>query len=257
MEAGMKKVAIITLNGYFNYGNRLQNYALQELLKGQGFEVETIINETKFNKQPKSKVQVIKEKSVKDLFTVLNTKVQNYLYKNKLNQKRAEIFKDFTSSNILETEYSISEKHIPGDLSEKYNFFVTGSDQVWNPNYRKGSFIEFLTFVPCEKRIAYAPSFGVSEIPKEYIKNYQLWLSEMAHLSVREEAGAKIIKDLTGRDATIVLDPTMMLTKGKWLSISRVPTDKPKKRYLLTYFLGNIDRKSTRLNSSHVSNSNA
>src|SRR5699024_7280148 len=169
-------------------------------------------------------------------------KAENYLYKNKLDQQRTQIFKEFSLSYIDETEFSISEDYIPNDLPDRYDFFVTGSDKVWNPNYRKGSPIDFLTFASPEKRIAYAPSFGISEIPKEYIGNYKSWLSEMAHLSVREEAGARIIKDLTGRDGTVVLDPTMMLTKEKWLSISKVASNKPVKKYLLTYFIGHISK---------------
>jgi len=43
----------------------------------------------------------------------------------------------------------------------------------------------------------------------------------MYKLSVREEAGAKIIKELTGRDAVVLVNPTLMLTKEKWLSISK------------------------------------
>jgi hypothetical protein len=42
----LKRIAILTLNGYYNYGNRLQNYALQEVLRFLDFNVETIINET-------------------------------------------------------------------------------------------------------------------------------------------------------------------------------------------------------------------
>ena len=38
----MKKIGIITLNGYFNFGNRLQNYALTKILEEKGFEVYTI-----------------------------------------------------------------------------------------------------------------------------------------------------------------------------------------------------------------------
>lgn len=247
----MKKVAILTLNGYFNYGNRLQNYALQEVLKNLGFNVETVINDTDFSNkevdEPKKtqKFKRIKEHSVKDLYKILYQKIENNLSKNyreKLIQQRTEIFKQFSKRYISETDYSISEDNIPNDISEKYDFFVTGSDQVWNPNYRKGSSIDFLTFAPPEKRISYAASFGVSEIPQEYVESYRLWLSEMAHISVREEAGAQIVKDLTNRDATVLVDPTMLLTKEKWLSISRVSSNKPVKKYLLTYFLGEIPK---------------
>lgn len=39
MVIKMKKIAVLTLNGYFIYGNRLQNYATQEVLKPLRFEV--------------------------------------------------------------------------------------------------------------------------------------------------------------------------------------------------------------------------
>lgn len=247
----MKKVGILTLNGYVNYGNRLQNYALQEVIKKLGFEVETVINNTKVSSQIESranKIKKLKERDMKDIFNIVFVKVKEKLSNNnKLNQQRIEIFKEFSFSYISETNYSISEANMQNDFLKEFDFFVTGSDQVWNPNYRKGSSVEFLTFAPKEKRIAYAPSFGVSNIPNEYIKDYQLWLSEMAHLSVREEAGADIIKDLTNRDATVVLDPTMMLTKEKWLSISKVPSNKPLKQYLLTYFLGEISKERKKI----------
>src|SRR5690625_771073 len=241
----MKKICIITLNGYFKYGNRLQNYALQEVIEDMGFNVETIINDTRsiyLKKLKKGKLNNLKEKSINDVLKLIYRKVENKLYKDKLNQHRTEIFKDFSSSYIKETNYSISDYDMPDDLSERYDFFVTGSDQVWNPNFRNGSPIDFLTFASPEKRISYAASFGVSEIPQKYIYDYKLWLSEIAHLSVREEVGAEIIKKLTGRDSAVVLDPTMMLKKEKWLSISKEPSHKPIKPYLLTYFLGEISK---------------
>ena len=94
------------------------------------------------------------------------------------------------------------------------------------------------------KRIAYAPSFGISKIPEEYIDRYKTWLSEMYKLSVREEAGAKIIKELTGRDAVVLVDPTLMLTKEKWLSISKRAKNKPEGKYLLNYFLGSVSKET-------------
>lgn len=243
----MKKIGLLTLNGYFNYGNRLQNYALQEVLKDLNFSVDTILNyDANYRKKSVEtskieKIKKLKNKSAYEIFKLVNKKIENKLYSD-LRQQRTEVFKSFSLQYINETEFSITEDNIPDDLAERYDYFVTGSDQVWNPNFRMGSPIDFLTFAPPEKRISYAASFGVSEIPEEYIDDYRKWLSEMAHLSVREEAGAKIIKDLTGREATVSLDPTMLLTKEKWLSISKVATDKPMTGYLLTYFLGEIPK---------------
>nr|WP_237566144.1 polysaccharide pyruvyl transferase family protein [Oceanobacillus massiliensis] len=122
----------------------------------------------------------------------------------------------------------------------KFKAFVTGSDQVWNPFYINGSSLYFLTFAIKEKRISYAASFGISSIPDIYKASYKKYLSEMNYLSVREEQGAKIIKDITSRNAQVVLDPTMLLTRENWREISKASNEKPKIPYLLTYFLGNV-----------------
>jgi hypothetical protein len=239
----MKRVAIITINDYHNYGNRLQNYATQEVLRSLGFEVETVVNNSIYNPNKviklKDRIRKIKNLSNKEKCKLVKAKILIHINK-KSNVKRIEAFKAFTTSNILETDYCISDKNIPIDLSDSFDFFITGSDQVWNPMFGHGSPIDFLTFAPKYKRIAYAASFGVSNIPQEYIENFKYWLSEMRTLSVREEAGAKIIKDLTGRHATILVDPTLMLKKEKWLSLSKKAVHKPRNEYLLTYFLGDI-----------------
>ena len=38
------RIGISTIIDYYNYGNRLQNYALQQILEEMGHEVETIRN---------------------------------------------------------------------------------------------------------------------------------------------------------------------------------------------------------------------
>lgn len=239
----MKKVGIITLNGYYNYGNRLQNYALQELVKSIGFEVETIINETKFeSKESNNIIEKIKNKNLMEISKAALNKLESYLYKNKLNRIRTEIFKEFSNQYINETNFTISENNIPNDFHKQYEYFIVGSDQVWNPYFRKGSPIELLAFAPYKKSISYAASFGVTKIPDNLIDVYKNGLEGIKHISVREQSGAEIVKELTGRNVPVVLDPTMMLTKEKWLSISKVPSHKPKRRYLLTYFLGDIPK---------------
>ncbi len=241
----MRKVAIITLRGYFNYGNRLQNYALQESLKSLGFYVETIKNNTKniIGKNNKiKKLSRLKNKSPKLICKILNKKIATYLNR-KIIDERIKVFRKFTLDYIKETNFMILDDNIIDMLSDRYDYFVTGSDQVWNPDYLYGTSINFLTFAPKHKRIAYAPSFGVSEIKPEYKEKYKEWISEIPWLSVREDDGARIIKELTGRDAPVLVDPTLLLTKEKWLSIAKEAKNKPKGNYLLTYFLGGIPPK--------------
>ena len=49
--------------------------------------------------------------------------------------------------------------------ADRYTSAIVGSDQVWNPTYRRAQGIDFLDFVGESHRIAYAASFGVQEVP--------------------------------------------------------------------------------------------
>ncbi|WP_286312476.1 polysaccharide pyruvyl transferase family protein [Romboutsia ilealis] len=233
----MKKVGIITLNGYSNYGNRLQNYALQKFIEMHGFECETIIDKGYLIQTEKNKIKKLLNKD----FNQVYSKLKKIINKNKIqaiNKRRENIFEDFSKTYINETDFYIEIGKIREDLEERYEYLVTGSDQIWNPFSSSVSEVSFLTFAKKYKRISYAPSFGVYDIPESERKNYKKWLSEMNYISVREEAGAKIVKDLTGRDVPVVIDPTMILTKEKWLSIAKKSKSKPNKKYILTYLLG-------------------
>lgn len=241
-----KKVGILTINDYDNYGNRLQNYAVQEVLSFFGFDVVTIVNITKIKKPGFfRRINRIKNYSINELQNKIRIKFYNKIYYGKM-EKRINRFKEFSHKYINETSYTISINNIPHDLDSKFDYFITGSDQVWNPTFARFSEIDFLTFAKPSKRISYAASFGISFIPTEYKDSFKKWISEMQHLSVREEAGAKIIRELTGRESQVLIDPTLMLSKDKWLSISSESVNKPADKYLLTYFLGEVSKEDRR-----------
>lgn len=234
------KIGIITLNAHLNYGNRLQNYALQEFLLNYAVEVDTIW----YNDNLYSPIFYNKKK-----FSFLYIK---YLLKYILNWNNIRERERKKKNNIYEEfvrEYNIkkfSDKYInirydykiKKQIINEYDFFVVGSDQIWYP-HRGISNIEFLKFVPYDKRIAYAPSFGVGNITKwkDLIKN---GLSEMKYISIREKSGAKIIKILIGKDVPILVDPTILLYKEKWQKISMKPEWYNGNKYILTYFLGDL-----------------
>lgn len=50
----MKQIGIITLSGYDNYGNRLQNFAMENLFKEYG-QVETLFQRSGSNYSPLNK----------------------------------------------------------------------------------------------------------------------------------------------------------------------------------------------------------
>jgi hypothetical protein len=178
-------------------------------------------------------------KIFRNLFFLYIKKIKN-INSRKTIESRVRKFIIFSKKYLHEVEYESSK-------IKEYDYFITGSDQVWNPYYSLEHEKYFLQFAPKEKRIAYAPSFGVSEIPEDKKEIYKQWLNEIPHLSIRENEGAKIIKELTGKDAPVLVDPTLLLTKQEWLEISKEHENKPKSKYLLTYFLGDIPTKRKKL----------
>lgn len=226
------KCAIITITNGSNYGNRLQNYAVQRVLEKRNITVETLINLGNNEDNYKTKIKSI----VKN---VLKTTLLYKKYNNEI--KRLNAFKKFNKYNIRFSKNSISNTKISTKILKQYDCFICGSDQIWNPNYKENAKVNFLGFVENRKKIAYAPSFGVSNIPdnrKEEIKN---WLNKIDYLSVRENEGKKIIEELTNRkDVEILLDPTMMLTSEEWDKISKKPNQLKNDKYILNYFLGEL-----------------
>ena len=227
------KIGISTIIDFSNYGNRLQNYASQQILKKLGLECTTL---------PKVKIITLKNRISMIIFPIIMFIYQKYYKKNikKFNQKlREERFMRFTEKYISSFKCTVNSYEELTFIGKSCDFVITGSDQVWNYNFRPNLAVDFLQFVPRGKRISYAASFGVSEIPQKHQEKYIQYLNEMNYLSVREHAGQKIIKDLTGRDSEVLVDPTMMLNKEEWLQVSSKPKCTPNKKYLLTYVLGN------------------
>lgn len=220
----MKKVGIITIYDENNYGNRLQNYAVQEILKDMNFDVETIKNINLVNGE-------------------------NYLKRaEKVMPQRREKFLKFNSENMKHTQDVVFHHEIDEKFHENYDYFIIGSDQIWNYNFKdRFSNAVFADFAPMEKRISLSASFGISEVPKE---SYNLYngLIGMKAISVRENAGKNIVKDITGReDAVVLIDPTMMLSAEKWTTVMKKPEQLTSKKYILKYFLGNFSEEKQKV----------
>ncbi len=230
----MKKVGIMTIVNYDNYGNKLQNYATQEIIKKMGYEAETLVNEGKYKKLG----NLLKLHGIRFFDRYPRIKMKE-VFQEELYKKKVARFKEFTKEYINETSFEISIDNIEELDHNDYYKFVVGSDQIWNPNFRSGGNPnDFLCYAPKTKRIAFSPSIGVSKLSEAQEKKYSKWLNEMEFLSCREQEGAQLITKLTGRNVEVLVDPTMVIESDQWIKFSKKQRNKTKNKYLLTYFLG-------------------
>jgi len=233
MDNLLKKVGIVTLDGMHNYGNRLQNYALEQVLKQLGFDAVTLIFTESKSKDTWNRIckKLSKPKEILPMIIKKLTKKgvsEEYASFLKMRELKTAAFSNFQNEYL--NNIKIPEN---SDFSEFYKIIV-GSDQVWNPTGSGFKIKNFLVFAPKEKRISYAASFGVTEIPNSLKKYYSRHLMGINEISVREEAGVEIVKKLTGRKAELVLDPTMLLKREFWKKL--IPTEEYQdKSYILVY----------------------
>ena len=219
---------------YTNYGNRLQNYAVYQILyKKFGCDVVSL--------------EAIKEKPfcngnyiawVKEQIAQLLCIVPSFAEKRFGNNITR--WTNFCRwSKRIPTKKYYGDCKLPDQLNEEYDSFFAGSDQIWNYKFDTTRlYNHFLEFAEDKKKVAISGSFGVEEIPDAWKKRFIEGLNRYSYISVREDAGQKIVKDLLGRDVPVLIDPTMMLSKEEWLKVSKKPRVDCSKPYILKYYLG-------------------
>lgn len=218
------KTAIVTLVGNYNYGNRLQNYAMTQILQHLGHTVETLV----FPKKPDVSLRHLKYKA-----NVLLGRTKDPV--KSMTPERLNRFQAF-NANIPMRKVGPNYAY----LNDDYDFFAVGSDQVWNPEFLVDDEAFFLKFCEESKRIAIAASFGVEAIPAKDRKRFMAGLCGIPHISTREESGIAIIQTLTGRrDAACIIDPTLVLSGQDWCSVASYDLV-PKGKYIFSYMLGRI-----------------
>lgn len=244
VDNNRETVGIVTIDGYTNYGNRLQNYALTKLLETCDCKVINGIRVfTKEDWVNRSKNPI--KRFIKRLYPYRSFKLRLSCVpkiEDELLLKRKKRFCLFMEeyTEVLHPIVSKTNKQAYDKLADyDIGCFVTGSDQVWNPYYEAKGY-EFLTFAPNEKRLSFSASIGVSTIPEEFKWYFKNNLLNMKYISVREERAAEIVKELTGRTADVTLDPTLLLDKADWEHITKKPELEIKEKYICTYFLGEV-----------------
>lgn len=226
------RIAQMTWYQSQNYGTVLQAYALQSTLTGLGANAR-LVNYDPAPWQRRNQSALRKSKPFRAA-RVLQQRAMGVASFTSAEKDAA--FRKFASAFIDETEPVVSPADFKA-LNSYFDAFVCGSDQVWSPRCFDPRY--YLDFVADDKpRIAYAPSFGCDSLPDTIAAAIAPLVSGFNALSARETAGARMVRDLSGRECKVVCDPVVLLGADEWRSISRHDTPLVSERYCLCYFLG-------------------
>ena len=127
------KIGIITITNGENFGNRLQNYALQKYLEKMDIKSETFLNNTGYN-------SII----IYHIKKILKFTKHTLLYILKGNQESLRILKFMNfNKKINYSRYILNNDKYSESVEKKYDYFIAGSDQIWNLNYPENNIIYF------------------------------------------------------------------------------------------------------------------
>lgn len=221
-------VGLITFHRSHNNGAVLQAYALQNIIRAIGCTVKVIDYYPPAIKQNNNifRPGFMPRTILRNLYALTKYRTLKYF---------SNLFDEFVRQKFsLTARQYVTSTELYKD-PPKFDAYVCGSDQIWNPQRdAETGKPYFLNFAPSgTRRIAYAPSFGVDEIPLSRQEEIAQSINGIDFLSAREIQGQVIIKQLVGRDATLVLDPTLLISTEKWRTIANpLKIEKP---YLLVY----------------------
>ncbi len=244
-----KNIGIITpYTG--NYGSILQAFASCKYIKNLGYEPH-IIQES--GNKLKSRIKLLLRvlwygKYIKEFLLIRKSSKESI---SSIGNSQNKMMK-FVRENIPVLYVNGRELKKMGKSSD-FVAFLSGSDQVWNGHLFSLNKNAFLRFCPEEKRIAWAPSIGTSDIAKYNRKVYKKYISQYTALSAREEQGKEIIEKLTGRAVERLMDPVFLLDRTEW---EKIVTDTGN-NYLACYFLDTPNADTVRSIKSFAEKENA
>lgn len=220
------KIGIITIHKSPSYGACLQSFALWKYISSEGVDCEIIDlhrpTHIDFKKSDRflpmrQEHLTFKVKVLTELFKLkdrLLAKVHLSPLEKKYNQFNEEI------------KYSKVYKGVDELYANppSYDLYVTGSDQVWNPQQAYCIEPYFLTFVNNGgKKISYAASIGLKDLLSEEKEKFAQWLESYDAIGVREKSAQELLTSFMNKPTTLVLDPTFLLDKESWLKESVLP----------------------------------
>ena len=222
-------IGIVTPYKVVNYGTKLQAYAMQELMsKYDDAELLGFVSGT--DRRLSSIIGKVYLKFIRKKNGSSTSPIDEELKKREKAINSFDRFYRF--GKIIKGNAALN------NAINDYSTVVCGSDQLWAPSNVIADYFT-LTLIPENiNKFSYAASFGINDIPKALRKRYKKFITRLNFVSVREQQGKAIVKEVTGKEATVVLDPTLMLEANEWRVLAEKSTIHIEKPYVFCYFLG-------------------
>lgn len=222
----MNTVAILTPHYAYNYGAKLQAFALAEAIRKLGNNIIFI------NRRPKESYCV-------------SDKPLHWIHE-KERQTRLKGFIEFEKKFLQPQTLPIYDNADYTNLDfSKYKAIVVGSDQIWRDSFFYSSFgySQYLYFIKDDfvRKVSYAASFGKDTCiqPEERRKTISLLLKRFDNISVREESGVTILRNTYGVNGDWVADPTLLHTADFYCDFFSLSRNDKLSKTLSTYILAN------------------
>lgn len=228
------KMQIGLLTAYkYNYGSVLQCYATKRYIESLGFSCTVMFHrKKKLANAPNHMLKALRYRGYIHNYMLASTAVKEAPLR--IPSDAMKKMNQFISDVLSPKGYTWRQLKRIGHESD-YAAFIAGSDQIWNVSTLP-EHVFFLTFTKPSKRIALSASFGIPCIPKHNIKAVKKLLSGFARISVREESGAEIVKQLIQVPVVRLADPVLFFTASQWRSFSE-SAEIPSERYIFVHFI--------------------
>lgn len=215
------RIAVITFfQSQNNYGQLLQCYALQKVLYKLGHRPYLI--RYGFHQQFFHWLKKRNFLTIGGLHTTCHQFKEVIRHRKMASERGFDEFRKKHLTQSLRTYNSLAELQY---RTPQAGCYITGSDQVWAQLLSKDDNRSFFLDFGSEriKRMSYAASFALDDYPAELKGRLAEQLGRFDAISVRERTGVDICKSV-GFDATLTLDPTLLLTADQYQKLIEKPS---------------------------------
>lgn len=224
-----------------NYGSKLQALATVKMFEHLGLDYEIIrYNKKSLDFYIKSVPRFFNWVFINDRYLQIQRIIEFKKHPEVKSQvdirnKAFDSFDRCFSDNLSKVYKNYNE--LRRECPYIYDKVITCSDQLWSPSALGSGFYNLMFVSQSTPKISWASSFGVSQIPWYQKKRTKKYLNRIENISVRENRGAEIIKELTDKDVPVLMDPVFVFNKEEWNQL--IPQEKPEwNDYIFCYFLG-------------------